>query len=94
MHYGYFFFLLLWLAAATATESRKPLIRAPRDATTTGDYMVVVEENVSHEQFQQLVARISKMSEGAAVNSYVENVAKVITASLSPNALEMVSSLS
>lgn len=92
MHNSYFFSLLLWLAAATATESRKPIIRAPRDATTTGDHMVVLDENVSHEQFQRLLAQISRVSEGAAVRSYVESVAKVITAPLSPYALEMVRS--
>lgn len=86
----YFFSLLLWLAVATAAASRKPLIRAPRDARITGDHMVVLDENVSHEQFQQLLVRISKVSEGAAVRSYVENVAKVITATLSPFALEKV----
>lgn len=67
------------------------MIRAPRDAGATGDYMVVLDNALSKEDFRQLLARISKVSDGATVHSYVENVGKVITVSLSPYAIEIVS---
>lgn len=53
--------------------------------------MVVLDNELSKEDFRRLLARISKVSDGATVPSYVENVAKVITVSLSPYAVEIVS---
>ena len=82
---------VLAFAGLTAVEARRPLIRAPRDARRTGDYMIVLDKDLSSEKFHQLLAQISKVSDGAAVQSYVENVAKVVTASLSPYSLEIVS---
>ena len=82
---------VLAFAGLAAVEARRPLIRAPRDARRTGDYMIVLDENLSSEEFRQLLARISKVSDRAAVQNYVENVAKVVTASLSPYSLEIVS---
>ena len=52
--------------------------------------MIVVDSSLSSDEYHQLLARVSRVSDGAAIHSYVENVAKVITASLSPYALEMV----
>ena len=46
---------------------------------------------MSSEEFQRLLASISKIAGGAAVRRYVENVGKIVTVSLSPYALEMVS---
>lgn len=85
------FRLLCVFAIAGLAAGRRPLIRAPRDASTTGDYMVVVDNALSKEDFRRLVARISKVSDGATVPSYVENIAKVVTVSLSPYAVEIVS---
>ena len=82
---------VLAFAGLVAVEARRPLIRAPRDARRTGDYMIVLDTTLSAEDFRQLLARISKVSDGAAVQRYVENVAKVVTASLSPYSLEIVS---
>ena len=83
---------MLLLSVAVMAAGRRPLIRAPRDAAVTGGYMVVLEEKLSADEFRQLVARISRISGGSSVHSYVENVAKVVTVSLSPYALEMVRS--
>lgn len=91
MQRGYLLCLVSVLAFAGPAAGRRPLIRAPRDARTTGDHMIVLDRNLSPEDFRQLLARISQVSNGATVHSYVENVAKVITAPLSPYALEMVS---
>ena len=84
--------LLLAAAGAAGTLGRRPLVRAPRDtgSATTGDHLIVAEQSLSPEQFRELVARVSRLSGGAEVRSYVENVGKVITASLSPIALEQV----
>ena len=91
MQRGYLHCLLLLLAVASFTASRRPLIRAPRDARTTGSHLVVLDKNMSSEEFQRLLVSISKIAGGAAVRRYVENVGKVVTVSLSPYALEMVS---
>ena len=83
--------LFLWLASASLATSRRPLVRAPRDAALTGEHLIVADKSLSSEEFRALLARVSKLSSGGTVRSYVENVAKVITTSLSPYALEMVS---
>lgn len=83
--------LLLAVIAGLAESRRRPLFRAPRSAELTGEYLIVAEESQSPEEFRQLLARISRLADGGAVRSYVENVGKVITASLSPYAMELVS---
>lgn len=91
MQLHYLFRLFSVFAIAGLAAGRRPLIRAPRDAKLTGDHLIVLDSALSKEDFHRLLARISKVSDGAAVHSYVENVAKVITASLSPYAMEIVS---
>lgn len=91
MQQHYLFRLFSAFVFAGLVAGRRPLIRAPREASLTGDHLVVLDNALSKEDFRQLLARISKVSDGAAVHSYVENVGKVITASLSPYALEIVS---
>ena len=74
-------------------ESLSPIYKAPRDARTTGNYLVVLDHNTSREDFQQILARISQISGSEGVQSYVEHVGKVITVSLTPYALELVSAI-
>ena len=91
MWQSFFLYVLLVLTAAGLAAPRRPLVRLPRGAARTGDYMIVADKSLSSEDFRLLLARVSRLSNGATVRSYVENVGKVITASLSPYALEMVS---
>ena len=82
--------LLLLAVFPGLAEPRRPLVRAPRDAQLTGEHLIVADKSLSSEKFHQLLARISMPSNGATVRGYVENVGKVITATLSPYAKEMV----
>ena len=91
MQQSYAFCLFFLLIFARVVVPRRPLVRAPRDAPLTGNYMIVADKSLASAEFQQLLARVSRVADGAAVHSYVEKVAKVITVSLSPYALEMVS---
>ena len=86
-----FYTLLALTFADPAALLQRPLVRLPRDAPRTGDHMIVADKSLPPENFRLLLARVSQLSNGATIHSYVENVAKVITASLSPYALEMVS---
>jgi proprotein convertase subtilisin/kexin type 9 len=79
--------LLLAVFSGLAEPRRRPLVRAPRDAELTGEHLIVADKSLSSQEFHQLLTRISN---GATVRSYVENVGKVITATLSPYAREMV----
>jgi hypothetical protein len=83
--------LLLAVFSGLAEPRRRPLVRAPRDAELTGEHLIVADKSLSSQEFHQLLTRISN---GATVRSYVENVGKVITATLSPYAREMVSCFS
>ena len=85
--------LALLLLMAFAGAARRPFVRAPRDAGVTGDHLIVAEGSLSRELFRELVARVSRLSAGATVHGYVENIGKVICATLSPYALEMVSQI-
>ena len=74
-------------------ETLSPIYKAPRDASITGNYLVVLDRNTSREDFQQILARISQISGNNGVQSYVEHAGKVITVSLTPFSLELVSSI-
>lgn len=85
--------LLLLITLAGSVVSRSPLVRAPRDAPTTGEYMVVAKRDITAEQFDSLLARVSELSDDRSIHRYVDNVGKVITVALSPYTLEAVSEI-
>lgn len=83
-------FILLLFLSGTCCECRRPLLRKPRDAPTTGRYFVVLNDKATEEDMQQLAARVARVSDDAKVYGMVHKVAKAFTVKLSPYALEMV----
>ena len=75
------------LLLATCGLCRRPLIRAPRDAPTTGHYTVVLRKGISKEEYSLAASKISKISK---VNSHTETLMRTMTVDISPYALEKV----
>ena len=73
---------------ATCGWCRRPLIRAPRDARTTGHYTVVLKKDTSEEEYLQATVKISRMGE---VHGRTHRLLKTLTLDVSPYALERVS---
>lgn len=82
--------LLLLAAGAHDGFCRRPVLRVPREAPTTGRYMVVLKEKTSVAEMQQVLTRILRMSDDSKVYGYVEKVAKAFTVKLSSYSLELV----
>ena len=82
--------LLLSIGAANSRSVRSPLFRAPRDAPTTGCYIVVLKEGTTREQLSETLDSAVKFSDDGKVYGYVEHVGKAFTLKLSPSALEKV----
>ena len=70
--------------------SRRPVIRAPDHTTSTGRYIVVLQDDLSREDLFNVMNRAAKLSDDVEVHHYTEKVAKTFTAKLSPAALEKV----
>lgn len=89
MHKSWLLCFVLQLLAACA-HSMRPVLRAPRDAPTTGRCTVALKPSASEEDQQKLLTTVMKLTDDAKVYGYVEKVAKAFTVSLSPYALEIV----
>ena len=85
-------FLLLLLLAADAHDGLcgRLVLRAPREAPTTGRYIVVLKEKTSPTELQQVLTRVLQVADDAKVYGYVEKVAKAFTVRLSSHSLELV----
>lgn len=73
------------------TLQRSPLIRQARDVPTTGCYIVVMQDDASEDELQQMAARVVEASDDARLYGLVHRVKKAFTVKLNPYALEMVS---
>ncbi|KAL5493194.1 hypothetical protein EMCRGX_G014336 [Ephydatia muelleri] len=73
----------------SATESRRPVLRAAPTAVTTGNYVVVLRRNTTTETLHHLLSKASKHSDDTKVHRYVRTVAKAFTLKLSPYSLEV-----
>ena len=83
--------LLLLLAAGVRNGlCRRPVLRVPRHAPTTGRYTVVLKQNTSVAELQQVLTRVLRISDGEKVYGYVEKVTKAFTVQLPSYALELV----
>ena len=85
--------LLLLLAAGVRNglcSNRRPVLRVPRQAQTTGRYIVVLRENTSVAELRQVLTRVLRISNIAKVYGYVEKVTKAFTVELPSYALELV----
>ena len=82
--------LLLAAGARNGLCSRRPVLRVPRDAPTTGRYIIVLKEKTSVAELHQVLTRVLRISDDAKVYGYVEKVAKAFTVELSSYALELV----
>eukprot|EP00731_Ephydatia_muelleri_P010994 Em0005g1580a len=78
----------------SATESRRPVLRAAPTAVTTGNYVVVLRRNTTTETLHHLLSKASKHSDDTKVHRYVRTVAKAFTLKLSPYSLEVLLTLS
>ena len=83
--------VLLLILCGNCVECRRPLLRKPRDAPTTGCYFVVLSDKAKEEDMQELLAKVVRVADDAKVYGMVSKVAKAFTVKLSPYALEMVS---
>lgn len=83
--------LLLLLAAGVRNGlCRRPVLRVPRQAPTTGRYTVVLKQNTSVAELQRVLTRVLRISDDEKVYGYVEKVTKAFTVQLPSYALELV----
>lgn len=83
--------VVLWIQLlASCACARRPLYRAPREAPTTGNYIVMLKDGTTKEQLRQVLARVVRMTNDGKAHGCVENVAKAFTVKLSPYMLEVV----
>ena len=85
--------LLLALLAAVCLSSvqcLKPVIRAPRDAETTGRFIAVLKETTSHERLLEIVGLLKTSPYGCKILGYTETAVKAIVLELSEGALQKV----
>lgn len=79
------------LACCEELRSRRsPVIRRPRDVPTTGCYIVVMKDDASEQELQQVAAKAVKASDDAKLHGLVQRVKKAFTVKLNPYALEIV----
>ena len=86
--------LLFYLLFAIVTKSLAitcPLYRAARDASTTGKYIVVLEESISEEEFQRVLNNIVQLSDDHKAIGVVRFVEKSFTVQLNVMCLAIVS---
>lgn len=76
------------LQLATSGQCRRPLIRVPRGAPTTGRYTVVLRRDLTEDQYRRALATISRL---ATVHAHTEWLLKTVTVDISSFALERVS---
>ena len=85
--------LLLALCCAflfVSSSARKPLFRAARDADKTGRYIVMLEDDVDHEEFQRILRQAAHLSTDERPYGVVETVEKAFALRLNAIGLEKV----
>ena len=86
---------LLLLAALLAAfyvccvQCLRPVIRAPRDAETTGRYIAVLQDDTNHERLLEIVELLRNYDD-CTVYGYMEVAIKVILLELSDDVLQEV----
>ena len=82
--------LLLVLLVAATVDARR-VIRAAPDSEKTGCYMVKLEDDTSHDEFEELKERLVRESVDHNICEKVEgSVSKIIAIKLSEDALDRV----
>ena len=83
--------LLVLLATATAIDASK-VIHAPPGSDKTGCYMVKLDDDISHDEFEELAEKLLEESSDHTIYGKVEgSVSKIITVRLMEDALDRVS---
>lgn len=88
----YFYLLLVIVTESFAVTC--PLYRATRDATTSGRYIVVLEDNVSDEEFQSILNNFVQLSDDHKALGVVRFVEKSFAVQLNAMCLAIVSIIS
>ncbi len=84
------FAVLCCVSLLVSSAARRPLFRAARDADTTGRYIVMLKQDIDHEQFQRILRQAVSLSNDKRAYGVVETVEKSFTLTLNSIALEMV----
>ena len=83
-------YVLLLLVLLTVAVEAKKILRAQAGATTTGEFMVVLDLDTSNERFDELIKMIGIQANDQKIHKVNGDFAKVISTKLSEAALEMV----
>lgn len=75
---------------ACSVHCMRPVFRLPRDAETTGRYIVVLKEDTSRHRFMEIVEMFQKFSNECKVYGYTEVTMKAIVVDISYNFLQKV----
>ena len=81
---------LLVLDVSVQGDSGCPVLLQPAGTATTGCYFIVLKQQTSNEEMDELMDTISQLSEDSKVHSFVKKVSKAFTVKLSPESLELV----
>lgn len=79
------------LTGVGIVSASKPVIRSPREASTTGCYIVVLEDTTEPEEFERIVSQVKDLSIDRKLYAVVKNVQKAVTVKLSAHVLAEVS---
>ena len=84
--------LLVLLAAlcVCSVQCSRPVIRAPRDAETTGRFIAVLKETTSHERFLEVLDLLKTAPYDCKILGYTETAVKAIVMELTEDALQKV----
>ena len=78
------------LLCAFSEHDKRPVLRLPRDADSTGHYIAVLKDDTTHERLLEVVNTLNAI-DGCVVHRYVEVALKAIVLEVSGAALEEVS---
>ena len=78
------------LLCAFSVHDKRPVLRLPRDADSTGHYIAVLKDDTTHERLLEVVNTLNAI-DGCVVHRYVEVALKAIVLEVSGAALEEVS---
>lgn len=67
------------------------MMKAPDDAVTTGQYIIVLKKDSSKSDLQHVIEKIKGVSEIAHVQRYTEHVGRTLTVNLPRDLLEKAS---
>ena len=78
-----YFSILVFISIAYVAQTRR-VIRAAPGAETTGNYIVVLKENTTHNRFEAIVDEVRNKSVDSKIFEKVESpIAKVVAANIS-----------